>query len=103
MSWVKINCVIFEYESIVTKLSLGSHSLITIQFDRRYEDILNRLYDSKIDDIIIETVKYQGHGCKVKTIESDFTKSISVTIHCEYLDLSDIQERRDINIENLLK
>lgn len=106
MSWVKIDNQIFEYRSSSSQLSINAHVSIYLDFDLiahpEYERELLSIYDSKYEDMIIETVKYIGYGCKMKTLNINFNKSISISIDSDYIDLANIQERRDQNLEELL-
>lgn len=106
MSWIKIDGKVFEYRTCLSQLSINAHVAIYVDFDLvrfpEYEKELLSIYDNKYEDIIIETVKYIGYGCKMKTLDINFNKSISISIDSQYIDLANIQERRDQNLEELL-
>ena len=50
----------------------------------------------------ISTIKFAAQNCRIKTMDIDFGKKISMSIRCENLDAHDISNRRDTIIDDIL-
>lgn len=112
MKWVKINNDIYDVIDGSVQLSVGSHATIHLTFDisknKSYQDTLIKLYESQQNYVgkdikfTISNAKFIGSGSMIKSIDTDFSSKMNITIRCDYLQTLDIQERRDEMIDEVL-
>lgn len=103
-NWIKIENDIFFIKEISVQLSVGSHASVDISFDRNlypdYEGIFFKKYeDGGKFNIIGKT--FESKGSLIKSIDID-TNFVNLSIRCDILNPSNILERRDEIIEEVL-
>ena len=67
-----------------------------------YEKDVLEIYDQKLSNVIVETKDFIARGCKMKTLGVNFNKSLSISIGSDYIDMINLEERRDQNLEIVL-
>ena len=117
--WFKIKDDTFYSESISCQLSIGSHSDIDISLDlnkytnyRKYfYDLFDKMYNANtgstftfkkdyIFDII--TPHWRGIGCSIKSMDINTNGLLNLDIRCDYIDMENIQERRENILNDIL-
>lgn len=105
-NWIKIeNNIFFVKESnVAIQFSTGSHASIEVSIDiKKYPQYLNYFFTlfenhSKFN---LETKKYFTKGTIIKSINYD-SDCLLVSLRCDIMELTDLTERRDEIIENIL-
>lgn len=112
MKWVKINNDVFHVEDGLVQFSLGSHATIYLTLDistyNNYQDYFIKLYENQqhkvsIEKFTIVSAKFTGIGCLIKSLDTDFNNRMNLSIRCDVLDLSDVQDRRNELLTDLLE
>jgi hypothetical protein len=102
--WVKINNEIYFIKDCVVQLSVMSHATINIEFDLKkyptYSDIFFNMYDSGIKFDLIGR-DFDGKGTQIKSIDCN-SSTMNMSLRCDILNPSNISERRDEIIDDLL-
>lgn len=105
ITWVKIDDDIFDVVDLTMQFSIGSHSTTYISFDinknKNYLNYLTNLYENNIY-FTISCVKFISPGSIIKSIYVDNDSSMSISLRCDLLNISNISERRDGIIDDLL-
>lgn len=112
MKWIKINNDIYDVIDGSVQLSVGSHATIHLTFDisknKSYQDIFIKMYESQQNytgsecKFQISNSRFIGSGSLIKSIDTDFTDRMNLTIRCDYIQTLDVQERRDEMIDEVL-
>lgn len=104
--WIKIDDDIIyvkEY-NVSVQFSIMSHAVIDIALDLvQYPQYLNYFFNlfqnhSKFN---LSTKKFIGKGTLIKSVDYDLD-FLHISMRCDLLETSDISERRDEIIDNLL-
>jgi hypothetical protein len=102
--WVKINNDIYHIKDCVVQLSVMSHATINIEIDLKkyptYSDIFFNMYDSGLKFDLIGR-DFDGRGTQIKSIDCNSTR-MNISLRCDILNPSNILERRDEIIDDLL-
>jgi len=102
--WVKINNEIYFIKDCVVQLSVMSHATINIEFDLKkyptYSDIFFNMYDSGVKFDLIGR-DFDGKGTQIKSIDCN-SSTMNMSLRCDILNPSNISERRDEIIDDLL-
>lgn len=102
--WVKINNDIYHIKDCVVQLSVMSHATINIEIDLKkyptYSDIFFNMYDSGLKFDLIGR-DFDGRGTQIKSIDCNSTR-MNIYLRCDILNPSNILERRDEIIDELL-
>lgn len=103
-NWIKIdNNIIFIKESNV-QLSIGSHAHVEISLDSmsypQYLQFFFNLFQNHRKFELIHK-QYESKGTFIKSIDYD-SQSLRVSFRCDYLSMSDISDRRDEILADLL-
>lgn len=112
LKWIKINNDIYDIIDGSVQLSIGSHATIHLTFDisknKSYQDIFIKMYENQQNytgsecKFQISNSRFIGGGSLIKSIDTDFTDRMNLTIRCDYIQTLDVQERRDEMIDNIL-
>jgi hypothetical protein len=106
MSWIKIDGVIFNCREIQSQLSIGSHATVYLDFNLvenpSYENPLLNMYEMNLRNLTIESKTFIARGCKMKTLNINANKSISIAMSSDYMELISMEDRRDQNLEDIL-
>ena len=111
MKWIKINNDIYDVIDGSVQLSVGSHATIHLTFDisknKSYQDIFIKMYESQQNytsdsKFTISNSKFIGSGSLIKSIDTDFSERMNLTIRCDYIQTLDVQERRDEIIDDII-
>lgn len=112
MKWIKINNNIYDVMDVSVQLSVGSHATIHLTFDisknKSYRDIFIKMseiqqnYTGSEYKFQISNSRFIGQGSLIKSIDTDFTDRMNLTIICDYIQTLDIQDRRDEMIDEIL-
>jgi hypothetical protein len=102
--WVKINNEIYFIKDCVVQLSVMSHATINIEFDLKkyptYSDIFFNMYDIGVKFDLIGR-DFDGKGTQIKSIDCN-SSTMNMSLRCDILNPSNISERRDEIIDDLL-
>ena len=105
ITWVKIDDDIFYVVDLTMQLSIGSHATTYISFDinknKNYLKYFTNLYENN-RYFTISCVKFVSTGSIIKSIYVDNDSSMSISLRCDLLNISNISERRDEIIDDLL-
>ena len=105
MNWIKIGNETFYTKECEAQLSMESWAIIYLTLDIKSNP---KYYDSFIDLyekgcwFQINTNKFSARGCRIKTMDIDFGKDMSMSIRCENIDPQDISVRRGGIIDDIL-
>lgn len=104
-SWIKISGTTYYVRECDVQLSMESWASMHMALDLRshpsyYDDFID-LYERGAS-FSIDTKKFLASGCRIKSIDIDFGKNMTLAIRCEKLDANDISERRDGIIDDIL-
>ncbi len=110
--WIRIDTDIFDVIELTVQLSLGTHATIYASFDiannpgylnnfiKRYENLsLESASSYKFD---IYTSKFVGIGSFITSIDIDFDNRLNLNIRCDVLNTTNIQDRRDELLDDIL-
>jgi hypothetical protein len=104
-NWLKISEDTFYTYDCSVQLSMENYATIYISLDLKrhpaYCDIILDIYENK-KTFSITTSTFFAKQCRIKTIDVDFGKKMSISIRCESIDAHDISERRDSIIDDIL-
>lgn len=104
-SWMKIANDTFYVKECDVQLSMERWAILYLTLDLssypEYYDAFIDLHEKRMPFQAI-TVKFAARGCRIKTMDIDFGKKMSMSIRCDSLDPHDISERRDGIIDDLL-
>lgn len=104
-NWLKIANDTFYVNECDVQLSLESWAILYLTLDiaahPKYYDQFINLYEGRAR-FDINTIKFAAYSCRIKTIDIDFGKKISMSIRCDSLDAHDISNRRDGIIDDIL-
>ena len=104
-NWLKIANDTFYVKECDVQLSFESWAILHLTLDiykypKYYDEFINIYEGRKSFDI--STIKFAAQNCRIKTIDIDFGKKISMSIRCENLDTHNLSERRDGIIDDIL-
>jgi hypothetical protein len=104
---IKLDNEIFNCINGSVQLSIGSHATLYLTFDLikhpSYENILIKLYEYDKTFKVISS-KFESSGSKIKTLDIDYNnKRLEISIHCDVLNTTDINLRREDLINELLE
>ena len=104
-NWLKIENNTFYVKECDVQLSFEKWAIIYLTLDinaypKYYDEFIN-IYEGK-KSFDISTVKFAAQNCRIKMMDIDFGKNISMSIRCENLDAHDISNRRDTIIDDIL-
>jgi hypothetical protein len=104
-NWLKIANNTFYVKECDVQLSFEKWAILYLTLDismypKYYDDFIN-IYDGR-KCFDISTVKFAAQNCRIKTMDIDFGKKISLSIRCENLDTHHISNRRDAIIDDIL-
>ncbi len=104
---IKLNNEIFNCFNGSVQLSIGSHATLYLIFDLvkypSYENILIKLYESDNTFKVVSS-KFEATGSKIKTLDIDYSsKRLEISIHCDVLNSTDLNLRREDLINELLE
>lgn len=110
MEWIKINNDIYDVIDVSVQLSIGSHATIHLTFDmdKSYQDTFIKMYEIQQNctksecKFQISNSRFIGVGSLIKSIDTNFTNRMNLTIRCDYIQTLDIQKRRDKMIDEFL-
>ena len=116
--WFKIKDDIFYPESISCQLTIGSHGTIDISLNidvyPEYKKYFTDLFDNQFIKskqsvykkyLIFEVITpdWKGHGCLIKSMDINPNNGIlKLDLNCDYMIQANIQERRDVMIDEIL-
>lgn len=104
-NWLKIENSIFYAKECEVQLSFERWATLYIILDigahPEYYDFFMDIYEGrKLFDM--STIKFAARKCRIKTMDIDFGKKISMSIRCESIDAHDMAIRRDGIIDDIL-
>lgn len=104
--WIKIdNEIVFVKESAVSvQFSTMAHAVLDISIDlKKYPQYLNYFFNlfENGTKFNLTTKKYEAKGTLIKSIDYG-PYYLNLSLRCDLMESSDISERRDEIIENLL-
>ena len=104
-SWIKISGTTYYVVECDVQLSMESWASMHMRIDLRshpsyYDDFID-LYE-KGSSFSICAKRFSASVCRIKSIDIDFGKSMTLAIRCEKLDAHDISERREGIIDDIL-
>lgn len=104
-NWLKIANDTFYVKECDVQLSFEKWAILYLTLDiatypKYYDEFIN-LYEGRAT-FDINTIKFAAQNCRIKTIDIDFEKKISMSIRCENLDAHNLSERRDGIIDDIL-
>jgi len=104
-NWLKIANDTFYVKECDVQLSFESWAILYLTLDistypKYYDEFINIYEGRKSFDIC--TIKFAAQKCRIKTMDIDFGKKISMSIRCENLDAHNLSERRDGIIDDIL-
>lgn len=102
--WIKISGDTFWPIECDVQLSFEKWAIIYISFDiskhpSYYDDLLDIYESGKVFSVC--TAKLAASRCRIKTMDIDFGKKVSITVRCESIDT--LSDRREQMIDDLLK
>lgn len=101
---LKIENKIYFVKNCVVQLTIMSHATINIEIDLKkyptYSDVLFNMYDNKTKFDLIGK-EFYGKGAQIKSIDYDHSR-MNISLRCDLLNPSNILERRDEIIDDLL-
>lgn len=102
--WVKIKEEIFYIEDISMQLTIAAHSTIEMSINLEkypeYSDVFFNKFN-KGEKFNIVSKNFEGRGSIIKSIDIG-NKFLNISMRCDYTDMTPIEERRDILIEDIL-
>jgi len=113
IDWIRIDNEIFNIESLSIQTSIGTHATIYVTLDilsnPTYFNFFIKIYENqnhstynKNSKFTLTSSKFRGIGSIIKSIDTDFDNKMNLSILCDVLDITDIQERRDELLNDLL-
>ena len=104
-NWLKIANDTFYVKECDVQFSLENWAILYLSLDisayPKYSDDFINIYEGR-KSFDISTVKFAAQNCRIKTMDIDFGKKISMSIRCENLDTHNISDRRDGIIDDIL-
>lgn len=103
-NWIKIDNNIFFIKESNVQLSIGSHAHIEISIDlTSYPQYLQFFFNLFQNHIKFELIhkQYESKGTLIKSVDYDY-QSLHLSLRCDYLSMSDISDRRDEIIEDII-
>lgn len=104
-NWMKIENDTFYVKECDVQLSMESWAILYLTLDLssypKYYDTFIEFHEKR-KSFHVNTVKFAASGCRIKTMDIDFGKKMSMSIRCDNLDAHDISERRDGIISDIL-
>jgi hypothetical protein len=102
--WVKIKDEVFYIEDISMQLTIGAHSNIDMSIDLQkypeYSDIFFNKFE-RLEKFNIIAKNFEGRGTVIKRIDIG-NKFLNISMRCDYTDMTPIDERREILIDDIL-
>lgn len=102
--WVKINDDVFFIEDVSMQLTIGAHSsiemLVDLQKYPEYSDIFFNKFDKK-EKFNLSSKNFEGRGTIIKSIDIG-NKFLNISMRSDYTDMTPIDERREILIDEIL-
>jgi hypothetical protein len=102
--WVKINDETFFIEDVSMQLTIGAHSnidmLVDLQKYPEYSDILFSKFDKR-EKFNLVSKNFEGRGSVIKSIDIG-NKFLNISMRCDYTDMTPVDERREILIDDIL-
>ena len=103
--WIKIAGDIFYTKECDVQLSMEKWATLYLSLDisaypKYYDEFVAMHEVRKTFDMT--TISFSAIKCRIKTLDIDFGKSISMCIRCEELDTHDMSVRRDGLIDDIL-
>ena len=103
--WVKISDNLFIITTFEVQFSIDESASIYLHFDIKrypqYFDILIDLYENG-KSLIIESPKFLGESCFIKTIDVEHNDKLSLGIKCLKINTDPKSVRRDRAIDDIL-
>jgi hypothetical protein len=104
---IKLDNEIFNCLNGTVQLSIGSHATLYISFDLHqypsYEKTIIKLYERENTFKVVSS-KFESTVSKIKTLDIDFNnKKLEISIHCDILNVTDINLRREELINELFE
>lgn len=104
-NWIKISGKAYYVRECDVQLSMESwatmHVVLDISSYPSYYDDFIDLYENR-SSFSMHTSKFSATCCRIKSIDIDFGKKLTMSMRCESIDTHDISVRRDGIIDDIL-
>ena len=104
-SWIKISGETYYARECEVQLSMEKWAIIYLSLDlsahpEYYDDFIDLYENRRLFGI--GAVRFSANMCRIKTMDIDFGKKMSVSIRCEQIDAYGLSERRNGIIDDIL-
>ena len=104
-NWIKISGKAYYVRECDVQLSMESWATIHLVLDiasypSYYDDFID-LYENR-SSFSMHTRKFMATTCRIKSIDIDFGKKLTMSIRCESIDTHDMSVRRGQIIDDIL-
>ena len=104
-NWIKISGNAYYVRECDVQLSMESwatmHVVLDIASNPSYYDDFIDLYENR-SSFSMNTSKFAATCCRIKSIDIDFGKKLTMGIRCESIDTHDMSVRRGQIIDDIL-
>lgn len=104
-TWIKVDGETFFIDHASIQLSLGTHATIHITLDIQSNPTYSKHFIGIFDlhkKFEMSSAKFLARGCHIKSIDIDFKNKMILNIHSDFLENENIDERREILINDIL-
>jgi len=105
-NWIKISGNAYYVRECDVQLSMEKWATMHVVLDiasypSYYDDFID-LYENR-SSFSMHTRKFAADNCRIKSMDIEFGKKLTMSIRCESIDTHDISVRRDGIIDDILR